>query len=276
MIESKHPIPQSKLDYVSSSNWYEVLREHELSALLSDFEFKQFSHSLELGCGAGWQSRSLLEYTNSLISGDIDLAKIEYDKVKGVDYLQIDAQDLSSFPAGGFDFVYSSNVLEHVPNLEKSLGEMHRVLANGFMVHAVPNNTWKIFHLLLFYPRLLLLILGKINSLIVTKRKQGRALSKINLEDNKYDDNMRVVTKKSRIFRAIFPKPHGISSNHLSEFIRWRKRAWIRAFEENGFIVVKIIHLPFYYGHGLFLKPLLKLGNRIGLSSCTGYVLRKQ
>jgi SAM-dependent methyltransferase len=56
--------------------------------------------------------------------------------------LGIKAEELSLEAHGGFDFIYSVNVLEHIPDLEEALAGMARVLiVGGHMLHTCPNYT---------------------------------------------------------------------------------------------------------------------------------------
>jgi SAM-dependent methyltransferase len=54
--------------------------------------------------------------------------------------LDLPAEGLSPVVHGSFDFIYSVNVLEHIPRLEDALSAMGRVLAeDGEMLHTCPN-----------------------------------------------------------------------------------------------------------------------------------------
>ena len=70
-------------------------------------------------------------------------------------------------------------------------------------------------------------------------------------------------------------KPHGISRSNWLEFRNWGQRRWTEVFEKNGLEVVKIVRQPFYVGYEYNFRFLLRLGNHLGLSACTGYILRK-
>jgi ubiquinone/menaquinone biosynthesis C-methylase UbiE len=55
-----------------------------------------------------------------------------------------DAQDLSRFNDRSFDLVFSSNMLEHIPDVNKCLNECRRVLSDdGLMFHFMPNRWWR-------------------------------------------------------------------------------------------------------------------------------------
>ena len=54
--------------------------------------------------------------------------------------LVIGAEELDQAHHGGFDLIFSTNVIEHIPDLDSAFRGMARVLAHdGMMVHACPN-----------------------------------------------------------------------------------------------------------------------------------------
>jgi SAM-dependent methyltransferase len=56
--------------------------------------------------------------------------------------LNVSAEELSQENFEVFDFIYSVNVLEHIPELEKAIQGMRNVLTNqGKMMHTCPNYT---------------------------------------------------------------------------------------------------------------------------------------
>ena len=57
--------------------------------------------------------------------------------MRGVDH-NVDLQQLP-FDSGSYDFIFASHVLEHIPNDEKAILEIHRVLKpNGIAILPVP------------------------------------------------------------------------------------------------------------------------------------------
>jgi SAM-dependent methyltransferase len=64
------------------------------------------------------------------------------DKNKLFPILSEDLQGLS-YPSNAFDIVFSCDVLEHVPNIDKSLSEMARVLRPGGLMLSTHPFTWR-------------------------------------------------------------------------------------------------------------------------------------
>jgi SAM-dependent methyltransferase len=73
---------------------------------------------------------------------------------------------------------------------------------------------------------------------------------------------------------AHLPHIHGASRSHLLEFVRFGPKRWARMMRNAGFQLLATFRLPFYHGYGKRCVPLLKLGNRIGLSSSVAFVLQ--
>lgn len=68
-------------------------------------------------------------------------------ELENVEYQLCDAQDLSQFSDRSFDLLFSSNMLEHIPDVDKCLQECRRVLKDdGVMLHTMPSRWWKVFN----------------------------------------------------------------------------------------------------------------------------------
>jgi ubiquinone/menaquinone biosynthesis C-methylase UbiE len=106
-----------------------------------------FQNTLELGAGDGGQSLAIAKYTNHLTCTEINKSRLIMRDLPNVHYELCDATDLSRFSDESFDFVYSSNMLEHIPDWKQCLSECRRVLtAKGLMVHSMPSRTWKFWN----------------------------------------------------------------------------------------------------------------------------------
>jgi len=169
------------------------------------------------------------------------------------------------------DLIFSNSLIEHLPNLDRCLRECGRVVRqDGFIVHVVPNRTWKIFNLLLYYPFGIKVLLAGLFSKNKSQWTGGPRSAQTEL-----DSNLQPVSKKFSIRKNFLPKTHGISRTHINEFMSWGHKYWMRTFEKNCLEVVRMVRLPFYFGWGYNFRFLIRLGNWVGLSSCTAYVLKK-
>jgi ubiquinone/menaquinone biosynthesis C-methylase UbiE len=87
---------------------------------------------LVVGCGTGREAGVLARFFDAETIGiDIE-GEYEFDReaARPAELVKMDAQSMS-FPDGHFGFVYSFHALEHVPDVERVLSEMNRVLAPG-------------------------------------------------------------------------------------------------------------------------------------------------
>jgi ubiquinone/menaquinone biosynthesis C-methylase UbiE len=249
--------------------WNLFLREFEIDKILGGFPKEFFDEALELGCGSGSGSKYLAFYCKKLIAMEYNADRLTECNDEKITFLIGDAQNLPQFADGEMDLIFSSNFIEHLPNLDKCLAECRRVVKqDGRIIHTVPNRTWKFFHLLLYYPFGIKVVLWRLFS-----KNKSTVLSELLGEEINVDSNLRPVSGSLR--SNLLPKTHGISKSHIREFMDWAEKRWLEKFERNGLEVVEIIRLPFYFGWGDSFRFILKLGNYLGLSSSTAFVLRK-
>ena len=103
---------------------------------------------LELGAGPGWLWRHNAERIPSRwevvvtdrSAGMLAEARAELEGLPGFSFERVDAQDLP-FPEGGFDVVVANHMLYHVPDLDRALAEIRRVLRPGGSLMAATNGT---------------------------------------------------------------------------------------------------------------------------------------
>jgi ubiquinone/menaquinone biosynthesis C-methylase UbiE len=116
-------------------------------------EIKIKGNVLEIGCGYGMCMHILgvKKYTGMDISnGFLKLARKLFPSAK---FIRGDARRLD-FKNGTFDFVFMFETIEHVPNYELALKEVHRVLKkDGTFVITTPNKLkWIIFPIYYLLP----------------------------------------------------------------------------------------------------------------------------
>ena len=106
--------------------------------LYQQYEFTDNMRILELGCGTGdlWANRmEQLNPGTSLILSDFSEGMVEIVRNKfschfGVSFEQINIEEIP-FEAETFDMVIANMMLYHVPDLQKGLSEVNRVLKTG-------------------------------------------------------------------------------------------------------------------------------------------------
>lgn len=253
------------------AHWEPFLRKYEIEKILEGFGKDHFDRALELGCGSGETSKHLAYYCKKLLALEYNESLLIEQSDDKVTFVVGDAQELSQFGHDEMNLIYSSSLIEHLPDLDKCLAECGRVLKrDGLIIHTIPNRTWKIFNLLLYYPFGIKMIFGMLFSKNKSQWTGGPRASQTGL-----DSNLRPVANKLSFKKNLWPKTHGVSRSHLVEFVKWGQKQWTRTFERNGLEVAEIVRLPFYFGWGCNFRIILWLGNYLGLSSCTAFILKK-
>ena len=248
-------------------NWHHFLRLRDLRQILAEVPLDGVCRVLELGAGDGVQTSALRGQFEEVTP--IDIAPS--GQVDGL--IMADASNLP-FIDDYFDLVFSSNVLEHIEDIDACLAEMKRVLApGGIMVHSMPTGTWKMIQVLarpvataVKFTRKLVPGLSSVS---------GRAPAGSHRQDRAGQPAKRSLAQK--ISGQFIPSIHGVSGNHVQEFIRFRPRWWKRKFRNAG--------LECYLSSPLFLHspydmlPYRFIGlrdriSRTGIASVQVYWLR--
>jgi SAM-dependent methyltransferase len=94
---------------------------------------------LEVGCGEGeLAERMLLELGADVVAIDQSERMVELTRARGVDARVGDVQELP-FPDASFDVAVAAWMLYHVPDLERGIAELARVLRTGGRLVAATN-----------------------------------------------------------------------------------------------------------------------------------------
>ena len=104
---------------------------------------------LDLGCGDGAHLQWLANHATDLYGSDYNLIRLRraHDAMPDA---QLAAADVTDYAAadGSFDVIYFNHVIEHIPDDELALREIHRILApGGIVVLGTPNEGaafWKL------------------------------------------------------------------------------------------------------------------------------------
>jgi SAM-dependent methyltransferase len=110
-------------------------------ALLARRHGPSHGRVLEVGCGMGHLLTWLVD-SYQVYGADINpwaLAESRRNVPQG-SFLLLSAEELGAFQDGSFQIVVSKHVVEHLPNPERSIAEISRVLApGGLLLLATPN-----------------------------------------------------------------------------------------------------------------------------------------
>jgi SAM-dependent methyltransferase len=224
---------------------------------------------MELGGGDGLQARVLADAGFDVTSIDIGSRNTRGELLFPVsDY---DGRTIP-FGDGTFDAVFSSNVLEHIPDLANSLAEIRRVLkVGGVAVHILPTPIWRFWTTLTHYPWLVrrTLLRHKETPLSVTSTTDHAAPGAA---------GPRSRWKVWLSALALGFAPHGEYPNAIAELYYFRKHTWERTFAASGFEVASYSPTGLFYSGHLLFAPL-PISTRRALarflgSSCAIFVTR--
>jgi len=106
---------------------------------------------LEIGCGVGTLAAEMAKQGCDVTGIDISRVAIVHglQTYSGIQ-LEVQPAEGLSYEAQYFDIVLSFDVLEHIPNVDRHLAEVHRVLVpGGYYLLGTPNEiTYTLWHVL--------------------------------------------------------------------------------------------------------------------------------
>src|SRR6266513_3954406 len=104
----------------------EIARARDLMSIVP----KNLSTVLDIGARDGHFSRLLTEHFESVTALDLTMPQFDFEGVRPV---QGDVTKLQ-FPDNNFDVVFCTEVLEHVPALQKACTEIERVARHAVVI----------------------------------------------------------------------------------------------------------------------------------------------
>ena len=242
-----------------------TIREKEIEFINDLFDNCKHKSLLELGCGDGFQSKLLKNYFNSIISTDLNEKRMNFSLInQGITLEVLDAELVGeNYSKEFFDFIFSSNVIEHLPKYEKCLDGIKKVLKNdGIAIIILPNTLWRLSAIIFHYPY-------KMKNIFY------RILGKKNLKGDSSGNNLKISKKNNKLLNLFIPKAHGAYKNCLVELYEFSKYKWKKAFFKSGFQIVEIRKGPLSSGYRFGFNKTKKLLAKIGLTTEYIYVLKK-
>lgn len=219
------------VDYIND------LRRAELEAVVA--HLRPSSRILEVGAGTGQQAMEL-ERRGFEISA-IDLATSDYSGHRVFPVIDYEGSTIP-FEDGSFDAIFTSHVLEHVPDLPRLQAELKRVLRpGGECLHVLPTHVWRFWTSAAAIPAVLAPFRHGLGPLMNLRRSASSAL-----------------------------KSHGESGNVLTELWHLHPRRWRRTFRDAGFDVVEDRPVGFFYTGEVLFGGRLGFAKRRGLGRVLG------
>lgn len=220
---------------------------------------------LEIGGGTGFQA-SLI----GALGADVESIDVAEQPEGAPSYFPVSLYDGRTipFPDRVFDRVFSSNVLEHIRDLDATLTESRRVMKDdGVAIHILPTPAWRMWTSLAHYVHILMRAAG-IRRTVATQSSTSQT-----------EKLMQAAGALNFVKRTLWAGPHGEYPSALSELWYFSRRRWVDVFQRNGFQVVTAASSKIYYtGYGVF--PWLPMAARRILASILGsatrvFILRK-
>lgn len=246
--------------------WINHIRTREIEILLEKLPLLG-GDLLEIGGGSGQQALLLAKRGLRVVS--LDVPSSGYREQRVFDVLDYDGVHIP-FPDASFDLLFSSNVLEHVIELDRLEAEMLRVLRdNGRAIHIVPSHRWRLWTWLTHYPGVLALIWRR------ARRGSWREVLPGGHEMRTGGDWVSVLRK------AVIPARHGERGTVLSEYLHFHPGRWSAHFEGAGWRVTDSFDLGLFYTGNLLAWRHLPIALRERLGHLVGgatqcFVLEKR
>ncbi|MFZ6031498.1 MAG: class I SAM-dependent methyltransferase [Chloroflexota bacterium] len=239
------------------------IREEELKHAMNLIELPDDAGILEFGGGDGFLARRLSQKGYKVIAVDIEPRYPQQYPV-----LKIGSPELP-FEENSFDFIFSSNVLEHVTDLSATLSELKRVLKpNGSAIFTMPTPAWRVYSLL----EIPIKLLGRYHITAPLYYLD----TPLNNQSIISASNPSIIPFIQRIQRAIkyILTPHGKFPTALHEVFSYAPSVWQGKLSRNNLEVQRVVPLPILYANLLFpfrwMLLRTKLANRF-LCSCLIY-----
>jgi ubiquinone/menaquinone biosynthesis C-methylase UbiE len=191
--------------------------------------FKPEIYVLEIGGGNGLQASVISEWGCNINSIDLESNK---NKLNFYDVVSYDGVNFP-FEAAKFDVIFTSNVLEHVLDINNILNELKRVMkSDGIAICIMPTPAWRFWSIISHYIYLFAAIL------------------KILLKGKFYLSEMM----------TLIPPPHGNFQTCFHEIYFYSKYKWKIIFRKNELEVIETYKTNiFCTGYAIFPKINLKI-----------------
>lgn len=234
------------------------IRVREIAAALP--HIPKGSRVLEIGAGTGEQSKMLSKKGHKVTA--VDIEGTEYQKHCAFPVTYYNVNGPLPVKDGSIDVVFSSTVLEHVPNLDALHDEFRRVLKpDGFCVHILPTPTWRIW-----------------TTLAGPFDFPARVSAVWKANDKRFTRKTLYALAREAYIVGL-PHLHGERGNAITEIYHFSKRSWTNVFRKSGFEVQKIEPVGMFYTGWLVLGERLPVSLRTKMarvmgSSCRVYVVK--
>jgi SAM-dependent methyltransferase len=266
-----------KTDWLS---YLHKVRGRQVALIFKNVPQEGFSCGLELGAGDGYQSSLISQYTKRLICTDYN--RFRFCKNESSSFFVCDVEHIDSVLNCKFDLIFSSNLLEHLVDVQATIKGVAKLLSDdGVAIHVLPNVYWKMCNIFFYLPNKILTVvddlwtqqgLKKIKERIQPTLPLGAGYALPGHEDNFKTERL----SRPFLLRHIFPPPHGVSSTNRDEIFAFTKKRWMEEFKNAGFEVVAAKKGPMASGYGFGLDRLRMFFEWMGFSSEYIFIMIKK
>jgi SAM-dependent methyltransferase len=206
---------------------------------------------LEIGSGPGLQLQILSSISRSAVGLEIPDSWYKPHRVAGI--IEYDGTQIP-FPAASYDVIFSSHLLQYLPDGSRLYDEMRRVLRpGGVAIHVVPTGSCRVWTSLFHYP-------AKAQSLM------RRVIAKRMVEPTDPPRRWSAAT----LFNRLLPHRHGARGNWITEHFLFRSAGWRRTLAGRGWRVEQIEPVGLWHTAHLLAGPALSMRSRRGLARVAG------
>ena len=217
----------------------------EFISLAEKFPKEKFENVLEIGCGIGYYSAFLSNYAEKVVATDLEVEDVSTHSpglqptrdylqdlnIDNVEVLAASGDDLP-FPDSSFDMVFSSHVLEHIPDREKAINEINRVLKpGGYNFCVTPAGTDRIYAFFNFYIYLISRVYYHTIGKRLKKKPEGGEPSGEAVPQGQLQSSI-----KKQLKHFPFPPPHGEFKHYFYELFCWKFSDWRQLITRGGSI----------------------------------------
>jgi len=241
------------LNYIYEKNvqdWLHFIRHQETIPILK--LLPDGSKILEIGGGDGYIASLFSKNGHVVTSTDI---VPRYPSLFPVQ--EMSADDLA-FSNNTFDIIFSSNVLEHIKELQPVFKEFKRVAKeDALFIFVLPTPAWRLISSFWYFFRLIDTSLSKIFNLFLKGTKI------INKDNSLYENHVETEKIKFLYMKKIKQKilhPHGEYTSFIHEIYYFSPFRWKCLFINSGFKIKSHKRGPlFYSGESIFKFRFIKI-----------------
>jgi SAM-dependent methyltransferase len=240
-----------------SIEYLNVLRAAEMKKIIQ--YLPPVARVLEVGAGTGRQALELAKCGYSVEA--IEMPDSNYAAARLFSITDFDGRQIP-FPDASFDVVFSSNVLEHVPDLVQMHNEIRRVLKpDGYAIHVLPTHSWRFWTIISSFPA----------SVQNASTLKSQLLPRLSCSFSELRRLLSVWFQFARHLARAFVHPrHGERGNAISEIWLFHPNWWRKNFQENGFTIVEDEPMGCFYTGNMMFGAKWDLAKRERLAKTLG------